>query len=61
VTDGRFPDNEKVISEIKQMNSDKKVQIFTYLYGSKPPEAVEVMEKIAQENNGSYVYVESTF
>ncbi len=57
LTDGRFPDNQKVLDAIKKMNPDGKVQIFTYLYGNRPPEAVEIMKNIASENNGLYKYV----
>ena len=61
LTDGLFPDNEQVLSDIRTLNGDKKVQIFTYLYGHQPPAAVEVMEKIATENNGGFVPVESIY
>jgi len=59
LTDGRFPDNEAVLNVINSMNSDKKVHIYTYLYGKQPQEAVEAMKKIADDNNGEYTYVET--
>lgn len=59
LTDGVFPDNEKVLSAIRKMNTDKrKVYINTFLYGNKPPEAVDVMTRIAKENGGRYTFVE---
>ncbi len=57
LTDGRFPDNQKVLDVIDRLNTGRTVQIFTYLYGNRPPEAVAVMKRIAAENNGGYRYV----
>lgn len=57
LTDGRFTDNEAVFRLISQMNSDKSVLINTFLYGQRPPEAVEAMERIADENGGKYTFV----
>ncbi|MBS3821788.1 MAG: VWA domain-containing protein [Planctomycetes bacterium] len=57
LTDGIFPDNEKVLDAIRRMNADRSVFICTFLYGSRPPEAVEVMQRIARENRGVYRYV----
>ena len=59
LTDGVFPDNKKVLAAIQRMNTDKrKVYINTFLYGHKPPEAVDVMTRIAQQNGGRYTFVE---
>jgi uncharacterized protein with von Willebrand factor type A (vWA) domain len=57
LTDGEFPDNEKVLAAIRARNPRKDVSINTYLYGHHPREAVEVMRKIAAENNGQYKYI----
>jgi len=57
LTDGNFPDNNKVLAEVRKLNRNKKVLINTYLYGHRPPEAEIVMKKIAEENNGIYKYV----
>jgi uncharacterized protein with von Willebrand factor type A (vWA) domain len=61
LTDGTFPDNEAVLSEIRKLNKDKKISIFTYLYGSRPPEAVELLMRIADENDGVYSYIKHPF
>ncbi len=60
LTDGEFPDNEAVLRAISILNKNKKkkVFIFTFLYGTAPPEAVRVMKKIAEENKGTYTFVE---
>jgi len=57
LTDGVFPDNQKVISEIRAANPGTKALINTYLYGSRPPEAEDVMKQIADQNGGRYRYV----
>jgi len=57
LTDGVFPDNQKVISAIRAANRGTEALINTYLYGSRPPEAEEVMKQIAEENGGRYRYV----
>ena len=62
LTDGSFKDdiggNAAVLGYIKSKNKDKKVHINTFLYGVRPPQAVEVMEKIAKQNGGKYRFVE---
>jgi len=57
LTDGLFQDNAKVINAIRKANPSGKVLINTYLYGHRPPKAVEIMEQIARENGGSYRYI----
>jgi len=57
LTDGVFMDNQKVLDAIRKANPAKKVLINTYLYGHRPPAAVDVMKKIAEENGGRYRYV----
>lgn len=57
LTDGRFLVNEKLLGEIRELNSDGCARIFTILVGNDPPAAVAVMQKIAAENNGRYVFV----
>ncbi|MCD4825569.1 MAG: hypothetical protein K8S55_13320 [Phycisphaerae bacterium] len=60
LTDGVFPDNERVLRAIAARNKGKgrqKVVINTYLYGSRPPEAEEVLRRIARESGGVYSFV----
>lgn len=65
LTDGNFRDpggNDAVLAALNQMNtgttSRQRVHVNTFLYGTKPPSAVEVMTKIAQQNGGRYTFVE---
>ena len=59
LTDGEFSDSEKVLRAIRAKNPSKKKRVYinTFLYGTKPPEAVDVMKRIAQENGGRYTFV----
>jgi len=57
LTDGNFPDNAAVLALVRKLNKDKGVQINTYLYGNRPPEAVKLMTQIAEENSGRYKFV----
>ena len=57
LTDGVFPDNRAVLSVIDKYNAKKDVRIHTFLYGTRPPEAVDVMQRIAKGNGGHYRYV----
>ena len=61
LTDGIFPDNEEVLSNIASLNSNRSVQINTILYGAKPPEAEEVMKRIAEDNRGTYNHVDAAY
>ncbi|MBN1941845.1 MAG: VWA domain-containing protein [Phycisphaerae bacterium] len=59
LTDGVFPDNEKVLRTIQAKNTDQnKVYVNTFLYGTKPPAAVDVMTKIANMTGGRYTFVQ---
>ncbi len=62
LTDGVFPDNKGVLSEIKKLSNrlpdDKKIQICTFLYGNKPPTAESVMKQIAKDTGGRYRFVQ---
>ncbi|MBN1554131.1 MAG: VWA domain-containing protein [Phycisphaerae bacterium] len=58
LTDGVFPDNTKVLKTIQEKNTEKnKVYVNTFLYGTKPPAAVDVMTKIADMTGGRYTFV----
>ncbi len=58
LTDGVFPDNKKILETIQAKNSGKeKVYINTFLYGTKPAAAVDVMTKIAEMTGGRYIFV----
>jgi hypothetical protein len=58
LTDGGFPDNKAVIAAIRARNAKKDVVIHTFLYGKKSPAAVKVMDQIAKENGGRYLYID---
>lgn len=58
LTDGVFPDNEKVLRTIQAKNTaENKVYINTFLYGTKPPAAVDVMTRVAEMTGGRYTFV----
>jgi hypothetical protein len=59
LTDGAFPDNLKVEQLVGELNRDKKVHVYTYVYGSgqPDPQTETVMKRIAQKNQGRYKYI----
>ena len=57
LTDGVFPDNDKVLALIRQSTAGTDIRINTYLCGYRPPAADIVMKKIALETKGVYKYV----
>ncbi|MCE5277300.1 MAG: VWA domain-containing protein [Planctomycetaceae bacterium] len=57
LTDGVFPDNEKALATIRTLNARKDVHVNTFLYGNRPPVAVEVLKTIANENGGRYKFI----
>ena len=63
LTDGVFPDNQKVLDTIntwnKPVNGKKEIHIFTFLYGGRAKEAVPVMKRIGEENGGGFKQVTS--
>ncbi len=65
LTDGAFPDNDKLMTLIRDRNKKKDVFINTYLYGAVrggstdgEDEASKFMKKVAQENHGIYKRVD---
>ncbi len=58
LTDGVFNDNDRVLAEVAQAKLPQSVVIHTILFGNQPPEAVEVMKKIAKQTGGEYRFVE---
>jgi hypothetical protein len=58
LTDGAFDDSSQVLATIDQLNAGRTVRVNTFLYGHRPPEAVETMKKIAQSHNGKYRFVQ---
>lgn len=62
LSDGEFRgegvNNAVVLSTVRSLNADKKVFINTLLFGTKQPEAIKVMEQIANQNKGSFKYIE---
>lgn len=60
LTDGVFPDNDRVLRLIRTTKEqDKDIFINTYLYGSQSPQAVDVLKDIAAKAGGLYKYVQS--
>ncbi|HDZ20530.1 hypothetical protein LCGC14_1449250, partial [marine sediment metagenome] len=58
LTDGVFPDNEKVLRTVNEMNKMRSVMIHTFLYSTQPDALAEkVLQKLATENGGRYKYV----
>ena len=59
LTDGVFPDNDKVLRTIRTLNAKGRndVRINTILYGNRPPVAERVLKTIAAENGGQYTLV----
>lgn len=58
LTDGAFPDNEKVLELIRSKNSDRSIRICTFLYSEdREEEAVRVLMLIAEENGGTFCWV----
>lgn len=57
LTDGDFPDNQKVIDYIRRRNVGRKVKINTIAFVGRGEEYEKVLKQIAQENHGSFKYV----
>ena len=57
LTDGDFPDSDKVLAAIRRLNEKKEVVIFTVQFGRRSPNAETVLKAIAQENGGKYRFV----
>ncbi len=58
LTDGVFPDNEKVLEFVRSRNSDRSVRINAILYSIRRDEqAVAMLETIASESDGKFLYV----
>ncbi|MCC6422972.1 MAG: VWA domain-containing protein [Phycisphaerales bacterium] len=57
LTDGDFPDNQKVIDYIRQRNVGGKVKINTIAFVGRGEEYEKVLRQIADENHGSFRYV----
>ncbi len=57
LTDGDFPDNERVLAEIRRLNADKSVSINTILHHHRDEQFMEVLKRIASENNGRFKFV----
>lgn len=60
LTDGVFPDNDKVLALIRRSTAGTGIRINTYLCGYRPPAADMVMKKIALESQGVYNYIPLT-
>ena len=63
LTDGDFPDNDKVLARIRQLNKDHRVKINTIAFVSDQDNDtafMELLNKIAQENGGVYKYVKES-
>jgi uncharacterized protein with von Willebrand factor type A (vWA) domain len=65
LTDGDFPDNERVIRKIRELNREKRVKVNTIAFISSSDEDavkgfVAVLKQIAQENGGQFKLVLET-
>ena len=58
LTDGDFPNNDEVLKEIRARNADGSVHINTILHRIKVESAMKVLQKIADENHGTFKFVE---
>ena len=64
LTDGDFPDNDAVKTDVQRLSRDKKTKINTILFvpGDGGTEAsksfVELMKQIAKDNGGVFSHVE---
>ncbi len=59
LTDGEFPDSEKVFDVINKLNSSRGVHINTVLHHHHSAEAVKSLSRIARENAGTFKFVEA--
>jgi Ca-activated chloride channel family protein len=59
LTDGEFPDNQKVVELIDKMNAGRRIHVNTYLYGPHSTAAQNVLQEIAGKNKGQYKYYSS--
>ena len=59
LTDGEFPDSEKVFDVINKLNSSRGVHINTVLHHHRSAEAVKVLGRIARENGGVFKFVQA--
>ena len=58
LTDGEFPDNEKVLQEIRRLNARHTVHINTILHWHHSPDVMKVLQQIAKENKGIFKFVQ---
>jgi len=54
----RFTDNEAVLAAIRSRNAAREVVIHALLYGKRSAEGEKVLKTIAEENGGTYRFVE---
>ncbi len=59
LTDGEFPDNEKVLNAIRTLNAKHEVHINTILHHHHSPDVMKVLRQIAKENGGEFKFVEA--
>ena len=57
LTDGDFPDNNRVIEEIRKLNKDKKVKINTIAFMDRGEQYEKLLKQIADENGGLFKFV----
>jgi len=58
LTDAEFPDNEKVLAAIRNLNGGKQVHVNTILHHHRSPGAMKVLRQIAADNGGRFKFVE---
>lgn len=57
MTNGDFPSNDEVLSEIRRLNKGKQVRINTIAYSAAGEEYQTLLKKIAAENSGTFRFV----
>lgn len=57
LTDGRFPNNEKIEQLLRSRNPGKLIKVYTVLWGEKEKDAAAFLEKLAKEFGGKFKIV----
>jgi hypothetical protein len=58
LTDGDFPNNAQVLSEIRKLNKDRRVKVHTLAYIDRGEDYEKFLRAIAEENGGTFRIVE---
>lgn len=57
LTDGDFPNNSEVLTEVRRLNAEKKVKINTIAFFDRGEEYEKLLKQIADENGGLFRFV----